>query len=135
MRNIILMILCVLGGVDMMSAMAQQDDPHHERLERDIERMRREERREDEAQERSRQRDLLNQGNGVILLNPPPRNGDVIVINPTPSQNVIWAEPIIPSMDRSTIILRGQFDVQPSPSCTLEQWREVNQLYQRWHCP
>jgi hypothetical protein len=148
-------------------AIAQTNDPQHERLERDIERMQREiiernqaaqqraqeqireqEQQQQREREREREREYRYQDqrhdeererrerNGVIILNPPaPQNGGMVIVNPPSQTRVIWAEPIIPNIDRSAIIMRGEFDRQPSPSCQLEQWREGEQLYQRWHCP
>jgi ATPase subunit of ABC transporter with duplicated ATPase domains len=112
---------------------AQEQIEQQERRQQD-ERMYQERHRDDEERLRREQR-LLDQNNGVILVNPPQQRNDVIIVQPPSQERVIWVEPIIPNLDHGTIILRGQFDLQPAPQCVMEQWRENGALYQRWHCP
>jgi TolA-binding protein len=81
----------------------------------------------------SRQR---GQGNTIIIDNSQPSQGGVLVLPQSQPQNEpVWAEPIIPGWERSRIILRGQYWVQPAPRCQLETWMDGRgQAFRRWNC-
>jgi TolA-binding protein len=113
-----------------MQQKAQQQILDQERLQNEQNNHDREQSQDRELREQSEERarralEHQNEQNNILLLNPPSSANGTVVIIPPSAQEVIWQEPIIPSEDRSTIILRGNFERQPFAQC----------LYQRWHCP
>ena len=92
-------------------------------------------------QEERRQReewlsDQRRQGKTIIIDNSQPSAGGIVVVPQSQPQNEpVWAEPIIPGWERSRIILRGQYWVQPAPRCQLDTWMDGRgQPFRRWNC-
>jgi hypothetical protein len=153
----LLAIVAFLNGVDPVWSQSTQQ--RNDQLNNDIKDMQRDiqqrsreieqrainQQRDEELyrrqQEERRQREewlsqQRGQGNVIILDNGPPSSGGVVVV-PQGQQSTepLWAEPIIPGWDRSRIILRGQYWVQPAPSCRMDTWMDGRgQAYRRWNC-
>ena len=93
-----------------------------------------------QQEERRQREDWLSQqrgqGNTIIIDNGQPVSGGIVVMPQSQPQNEpVWAEPIIAGWERSRIILRGQYWVQPAPRCQMDTWMDGRgQQFKRWNC-
>jgi hypothetical protein len=126
---------------DIQNQQRQIQERSREIEQRALEQQREEERRKRELEDRRYRQELLEQqrqsGQPIIIIEPNRQRPSYDNRPYPPNQpDPIWAEPIIPGWDRQRIILRGQYWVQPGPSCQLETWMDGRgQPYRRWVCP
>lgn len=126
---------------DIQNQQRQIQERSREIEQRALDQQRDEERRRRELEDRRYREEMLERqrdsGQPVIIIDPN-RQRPSYDNRPSPSYqpDPIWAEPVIPGWDRQRIILRGQYWVQPGPSCQLETWMDGRgQPYRRWVCP
>jgi hypothetical protein len=156
--GLVVIALCVYTGLSA-ELCAQTQPQRNDQLNNDIKEMQRDiqqrsreieqralnQQREEELyrrqQEERRQREewlsqQRGQGNTIIIDNSQPMQGGVLVVPQGQPQNEpVWAEPIIPGWERSRIILRGQYWVQPAPRCQMDTWMDGRgQQFKRWNC-
>jgi len=156
--GLVVIALCLYAGLPAELG-AQTQPQRNDQLNNDIKEMQRDiqqrsreieqralnQQREEELyrrqQEERRQRQewlsqQRGQGNTIIIDNSQPVQGGVLVVPQGQPQNEpVWAEPIIPGWERSRIILRGQYWVQPAPRCQMDTWMDGRgQQFKRWNC-